>query len=132
MKATMQTLTNQEQKVLDTFSRHVAAFTAGDVDAVLGDFADNAVVITPDGVFDGQERIRLLYQGLLAEFGTIDNGDSPGIAVDALHVRRDTLFITWHAESMHHRFRFGTDTFIVDGDKIMRQSIAFSPPEPKG
>jgi hypothetical protein len=82
-------------------------------------------------VFEGRDRIRSVYQGLLAEFGTIDRGDSRGIVLDALYVRNDTIFITWHAESMRHVFPFGTDTFICNGDKFKRQSIAFSPPQPR-
>jgi ketosteroid isomerase-like protein len=128
MKTTQQRFTSQEQGVLDTFQRHVTSFTAGNLDAVLDDFAEHAVVMTPDGVFEGWDRIRALYQGLLAEFGTIDKGDSPGISVDALHVRHNTLFISWHAESTRHIFPFGADMFVCDGDKIERQSIAFSPP----
>jgi len=117
-----------EQQALDVFERHVAAFTSGNLDSVLNDFAEDAVVITPDGVFEGPEQIRALYGGLLEAFGTIDHGDSPGLTVDVLHVRNDMIFITWHAESRHHVFPFGTDTFICKGDKFERQSIAFSEP----
>lgn len=128
MKADKQKFTSEEQNALDTFKNHVASFTAGNLDAVLDDFAEHAVVMTPDGVFEGRDRIRALYQGLLAEFGNIDNGDSPGISVDALHVRHDTLFISWHAESTRHVFPFGADMFVFDDNKIERQSIAYSPP----
>jgi hypothetical protein len=131
MDATVQTLTTREQRALDVFKRHVAAFTSGNLDAVLNDFGERSVVITPDGVFEGRDRIRSVYQGLLAEFGVIDRGDSPGIVIDALHVRHDTVFITWHAESKHLVFPFGTDTFICGSDKFERQSIAFSPPQPR-
>ncbi len=129
MNAVTQTLTAREQQALDTFHRHVAAFFAGDLDAVLNDFAEHAVVITPDGVFEGLAQIRKVYQGLLDEFGVIDRGDSPGIHLDMLQVRDDTLFITWHAESRHLVFPFGTDTFLCRGDRFARQSIAFSPPQ---
>ena len=71
MNAIAQPYTAQEQKVLDVFDRHVAAFTSGNLDAVLDDFGEQAVVVTPDGVFEGRERIRALYQDLLAEFGCI-------------------------------------------------------------
>ena len=67
----------------------------------------------------------------LAEFGVINRGDSPGIQIDMLLVRHDTLFITWHAESKHHLFGFGTDTFVFKGDKVERQSISFPPPQPR-
>jgi len=131
MNAVAQLHTAQEQKVLDVFDRHVAAFTSGNLDAVLQDFGEHAVVVTPDGVFEGRERIRALYQTLLAEFGCIDRGDSPGLTFDVLNVRHDTLFIVWHAESKNHVFPFGTDTFICNGDRFQRQSIAFSPPRPR-
>ena len=123
--------TPHEQQVLDAFQRHVTAFNAGDLNAVLSDFHEHAVVITPEGVYEGPDRIRAFYGGLLEEFGAIGRGDSPGFSFDALHVRHDTLFITWHAESMQHVFPFGTDTFVCNGDKFERQSIAFSPPRPR-
>lgn len=123
--------TPREQQVLDIFNRHVTAFNAGDLNAVLSDFHEHAVVITPEGVFEGTDQIRSFYGGLLEEFGTIGRGDSPGFSFDALHASDDTLFFTWHAESMHHIFPFGADTCICRGDKFERQSIAFSPPRPR-
>jgi len=131
MNALTKPRTDREQQALDVFHRHVAAFFAGDLEAVVDDFSERAVVITPDGIFEGHERIRAVYQGLFAEFGTINRGDSPGIVVDTLLVRDDTIFITWHAESKSLVFPFGTDTFICNGNKFKRQSIAFSPPGPK-
>src|SRR5512143_901491 len=131
MNAIAQPITMQEQKALEVFHRHVAAFNSGNLDAVLNDFGEDAVVVTSDGVFEGREQIRAVYQNLLAEFGGIDRGDSPGLTFDVLHVRHDTLFIAWHAESKHHVFPFGTDTFICHGNSFERQSIAFSPPQPR-
>lgn len=132
MNAVTQSYTPREQQALDIFNRHVAAFFSGNLDAVLDDFGEYSIVFTPDGVFEGRERIRSVYQKLLAEFGTIDKGDSPGIVVEQLMVRDDTIFISWHAESKHLVFPFGTDTFVCSGDKFARQSIAFTPPHPRG
>lgn len=131
MNANTRPYSPQEQQLLDVFERHVAAFAAGDLDAVLRDFDERSAVITPDGVYEGLQKIRALFGGLLAEFGIIDRGDSPGFCFDALHVHHDTLFIAWHAESTNHVFPFGTDTFICKGGRFVRQSIAFSPPQPK-
>lgn len=125
------THTPREQQALALFKRHVAAFTSGNLDAVLNDFGEHSVVITPEGVFEGPQQISTLYGGLLAEFGSIDRGDSPGLSIDKLHVRHDTIFIAWHAESLHHVYPFGTDTFICNGDTFVRQSIAFSAPRPR-
>ncbi len=123
--------TTREQQVLAIIKRHVAAFTSGNLDAVMNDFGEHSMVNRPNGVFEGPERIRTPYGGLLAEFGVIDRGDSPGLTFDALHVCHDVIFISWHAESMHSVFPFGTDRFICNGDKLERQSIAFSSPRPR-
>ncbi|MBE0613282.1 MAG: nuclear transport factor 2 family protein [Burkholderiales bacterium] len=120
--------TRQEQNALALFERHFAAFKSGNIESVLRDFGENSVVVTPDGVFQGIEQIRTVYDGLLAEFGNIDRGDSPGLWVDTMHVRDELLFITWHAESKGLVFPFGTDTFICKGDRFLRQSISFSSP----
>ena len=129
MSAAMHKYTSKEQEVLEIFNRHVASFTAGDLDAVVQDFAEGAIVITPDGVFEGHEEIRAFYKRLLDEFGVIDRGDSSGIQIDMVHVRRDTLVISWHATSLSLVFHFGTDTFICRDDRIERQSIMFLPPK---
>jgi len=127
MSTSAQTVMQHEQQILEIFQRHVSAFMSGNLKAVLEDFNEYSVVITPDGVFEGLDRIRALYAGLLAEFGVIDRGDSPGLHIEKLHVHNDMLFITWHAESRHHVFPFGTDTFIAHGNTFARQTISFSP-----
>ncbi|HEY9051714.1 MAG TPA: nuclear transport factor 2 family protein [Gammaproteobacteria bacterium] len=119
----------QEKHTLATFQNHVAAFQSASLDKVMDDFADDAIVFTPDGVFEGKQQIRKVYAALLDEFGCIDRGDSPGILLDAMYVRDDSLFITWHAVSRQHQFDFGTDTFVVTDDKIARQSIAYAQPK---
>lgn len=129
MSAIIEMHTEEEQQVLSLFAQHMAAFTSGNLDAVLKDFTEQAIVITPDGVFEGLTQIRGVYQQLLAEFGVIDRCDSPGLFVDTLYVRHNTLFVTWHAESIHHVIAFGTDTFVIDSGKVARQSISFVPPQ---
>ena len=86
MNAITQSYTSQEQKVLDVFHRHVAAFTSGDLEAVLNDFDERSVVITLDSAFAGRERSRVLYQSLPAEFSFIDRGDSPSLTLDVTHM----------------------------------------------
>jgi hypothetical protein len=131
MEAATQPMTQLEQQTLDTFNRHVAAFQSANVQSVLNNFAEDAIVITPDGVFEGKDRIGAFYSGPLAEFGRIDGRNSRGVLVDTIHLRDDTLLVTWHTESLHHTFLFGTDTFLINDTRINRRTVAFSPPQPK-
>jgi len=128
MNTNVETFMTKEQHVLDVFNRHLAAFTSGDLDAVLNDFGNDSVVITQQGVFEGPQQIRKVFQGLLTEFGTIDQGDSPGFTFDIVQPCHDTLFITWHAVSKRHVFPFGTDTFVIRGNTIHRQTFSYSVP----
>jgi hypothetical protein len=128
MQAVQTIHTLHEQDILEMFRRHVAAFYSGNLEAVIDDFTEQSIVITPEGVFEGLDRIRGLYRALLAEFGVIDRGDSPGLTVDTRHVRHDTLFIAWHAVSKNHLYPFGTDTFVCHDGKVVRQTISYPPP----
>ena len=125
MNLTANPKTAQEKEILDLFEKHLAAFNAGDLDAVLSDFGEQSVVITPGGVFEGKDQIRGFYQELIAEFGVIDRGDSPGLIFDVLLLRHNMLFIVWHGESKLRKYQFASDTFICNGGKIERQSICF-------
>ena len=58
MNTSKQPYTAQEQQALDIFNRHVAAFTSGNLDAVMNDFGTQSLVITSDGVYEGLEQIR--------------------------------------------------------------------------
>jgi len=128
MDAKVNTNMTQEQNVLDVFNRHLAAFTSGNLDAVMNDFGRDSVVITQEGVFEGPQQIRKVFQGLLAEFGVIDQGDSPGFTFNIVQPCRDTLLITWNAISKHHVFPFGTDTFVIRGNTIHRQTLSYPVP----
>jgi ketosteroid isomerase-like protein len=117
-----------EQQSLDTFNRHVASFQRADIDGVISDFADDAILITPEGIFEGKDRIRSVYEALFNEFGNMAAGDSPGFELEDMHTQGNLLFITWHAVSRNHEYPFGTDTFVIDDNLIRRQTIAYSPP----
>lgn len=49
-----------------TLLRHWQAFGAGDVDAIMADYAKDAVLITPEGTLKGQTQIRSLFTRIFA------------------------------------------------------------------
>ena len=52
-----------------------AALNAGDLDAVLGLFAEDAVVRTQTGTYTGPQQLRSLFRGLLAEHFQFQTSD---------------------------------------------------------
>ena len=47
--------------------RHMAAFSAGDVDALVEDYTDASVMITQDATLRGRDALRDFFSGLLSE-----------------------------------------------------------------
>ena len=103
------------EDTMRVLERHGAAAQANDLDAVLADYAEDAVLISPGhGVLRGRE-IRTFFE---------NPSDLTGFEVISLFVDDEVAFFTWKTAAV----AFGSDTFIVRGGKIAVQTVA-TPPE---
>jgi ketosteroid isomerase-like protein len=100
----------------EIFEAHVSAIGAADLDAITADYAEDAILITPEGVVRGRDAIRTVFAGLL--------GEIPGAAWDVptRHFVGDLLFIEWTAVAEKARAE-GVDTFVFAGDSIRAQTV---------
>lgn len=112
----MSTSSQETQRALNS---HLRAFAAGDVDAIMRDFSEDAVVYTPDGALRGKEPIRELFEALIR---SLPPGSRVVIAKEI--VDGELAYLIWSAESDRLRMPFATDTMIVRDGKIVRQSFA--------
>ena len=105
------------QQVLE---HHLKCIGAGDLDGVLGDYTDESVLITQNGVLKGPSEMASLFQGFFEEFSR------PGarFEVTTQIVEGETAFIVWTGESQDNVYELGTDTFVVRDGKIVAQSFA--------
>ena len=107
--------------------RHLAAFGEGDVEATMADYADDAVMISPNGVRRGAAEIReafeAFFSGLFAP-GTYD------FTLDLATYEGETGYIVWHAECTPVNIAYASDTFVVRDGKIVTQTVALKV-EPK-
>jgi uncharacterized protein (TIGR02246 family) len=93
--------------------RHLQALAVGDVDALMADYADDAVVISGPNPIRGREAITQMFKAISA---------NPPQIVEEVHVVDGEVgYITWHSDHMP----FGTDTFVVRDGKIVYQTVAF-------
>jgi ketosteroid isomerase-like protein len=99
--------------------RHIDAFEHG-IDAILADYAPDAVLFTPDGLLRGHARIRAFFQRLLADIFT------PDCEFRMLQqlVDGEVAYIVWSARSPGTNIRVGTDTYIIRNGKIVAQTYA--------
>lgn len=105
----------------DVLDHHLQAFGAGDLSGILQDYADESVIIAPDGsVLRGSEQAAPLFEALVAEFS------KPGasFSLDQRVIDGETAYITWSAETADNVYELGTDTFWIHGGKILAQTLA--------
>ena len=51
----------------EVFAHHAQALGAGDLDEIVADYADDAVVITPAGTMRGKDGVRAAFTQLLSD-----------------------------------------------------------------
>lgn len=93
---------------------HIQALADGDLEATMADYADDCVFIGNGQVIRGKDAVRRIFQGALA------NGPFKVALKDELY-HGDVGFITWDVPGV---IRLGTDTFVVENDRIVVQTNA--------
>ena len=104
-----------------TLLHHLQAFGVGNVDAIMADYSEDAVLITPDGTLKGYAQIRSLFEQI---FATMFPPDSTSLTLVRQVVEGDIAYILWSASSSHYHAPLGTDTFVMRDGKIVAQTFA--------
>jgi hypothetical protein len=104
----------------EVFAHHGQAFGAENLDELVADFADDAVVITPAGVNRGKDGVREAFTRLFA--------DLPGAA---WHVKTpiygdNVLLLEWAADAAESRADDGVDTFVFRDGLIQAQTVHYT------
>jgi len=100
--------------------RHLQAFGKRDVDAIMADYGEDAVFITPQGVLKGKAAIRPLFEMLVKEFSSPE----ASVMIHVRHANGPVAYITWSAETPLNHYVFATDTLYVVDDLIRYQTFA--------
>lgn len=110
----------EEQSAAAVLDHHVHAFAAGDVDAMLADYTEDSVFITPQGILKGPAEIRPLFEAMIEEFSSPDASST----IHQRHASGPVAYMIWSAETPQNSYRFATDTiYVVDG-RIVYQTFA--------
>ena len=114
-------MTTQVDTTQQVLEHHLRALGAGDLDGILSDYADDAILIRPEGVVKGRQAIRGVFEGALASLfkpGTYE------FTRDSLHVADDIAYLVWHANCASADIVFATDTFVIKDGRIAVQTFA--------
>ena len=104
----------------EILNHHLESFGKGDVDAILEDYTEESVVITPTDTLKGLDAIRALFEALTTQMLP------PGCDFEMLkmEVIEEVAYVFWNAESGTHKFTAATDTLVVTDGKIATQTFA--------
>jgi hypothetical protein len=96
---------------------HLRAAREG-VDAVMQDYADESVLVTPDATYRGLAEIRQFFVGLLGGFPA---GFFDSFKLNRHEVDGEIGYILWESKPW---LPLATDTFVVRDGKIRIQTFA--------
>lgn len=109
---------NPLQQLLD---HHLAAVRSGDLEALLRDYHDDAILLTTSRTRRGKEDIRSYFDSFFRGYGL------SGSQVQMLQrsVEGELALITWTAKSDLFELSHGADTYVVRDGKILMHTRAF-------
>jgi ketosteroid isomerase-like protein len=115
----MSTDTKQTERVIH---QHLRAFLEGQgVDAILSDYHEDAVFLTPEAVYRGKPAVRAFFVGFLAN---LPAGAREDFKLRRIEVDGELGYIVW---DLNGTVSLGTDTFIVHDGRIAQQTFAMQP-----
>jgi ketosteroid isomerase-like protein len=109
-------MTRTTQQVFDA---HQAAFNPVNLEKLMADYADDAIMLTLDGAAVGKEAVRGLFEHLFKTFPNVK------VSFEKTAVEGDTFLLQWSGESDVATFPHGVATFIVRDGLIQRQTEWF-------
>lgn len=99
------------------FTHHAQALGAEDLDGTVLDYAEDACIITPDGVMRGKDAARNFFAGV---FHAIPKAQW---TLKTTTYVENVLFLEWAADSTKASVSDGVDTFIFKDGLIHIQTV---------
>jgi ketosteroid isomerase-like protein len=104
----------------EVFQHHAEALGAEDIDAIVSDYAEDAIFITPEGVVRGKDGVRKAFERLTSEVPGAEWELPTQIYED------DILLLEWKATSAGSKVEDGIDTFVFREGLIRVQTVRYT------
>ena len=109
-----------QAKTRAVIEHHWKSFQDRDLDALMADYTDESILITPDKTFRGLAEIRVIYAQAFLVFPK----DSTSMQVNKTIVEDDLGYILWEDTLPKFKLPYPSDTFVIRDGKIVRQTFA--------
>jgi ketosteroid isomerase-like protein len=102
----------------EVFAHHGQALGAEDLEDIVSDYADDAILIVQKQVYRGKDGARQVFTQLLSDVPQAD-WDLATVFVD------DLLYLEWKATGGGRKVEDGIDTFIFSDGMIRVQTVVY-------
>jgi|SRR6478609_5069302 len=113
----METMLQTKTKTI--LDHHVSAFLEADMEEIMKDFSEQSELLTPQGALKGTSDIRVFFEEI---FKLIPKGSTLELKQEI--ISDNIAYVVWASESIFATIPLGTDTFIMEEDKIRYQLLA--------
>jgi SnoaL-like protein len=109
----------------DIVNRHIAAAAKLDVDAIMADYADDAVVLQAGQAVQGKAAIRAMFERIFPRpaAGSAPPAGAPQMQVKKVWQEGNVGLANWTMGPVN-----GSDSFLVRDGKIVVQAVFMAPP----
>lgn len=109
-----------EDKTKEVLEHHWETFTQNNLEAVMADYTEESVLITPDATFKGLDEIRKNFEDAFIKFPK----DQTSFQLNKTVIDGDVAYILWQAKTPTFDLTYATDTFVIRDGKIISQTYA--------
>lgn len=99
---------------------HLKSFGENNIDELMADYAEDAILIAPDATLKGTDQIKAFFLELFPAFPT----EGTEFTMDKMEIDNEFAYILWHADTPAIEVPLGSDTFVIEDGKIVKQSFA--------
>ena len=133
-----ETQTAQVDSAKVILDRHEKTMKAGDLEGVMADYADNAVLLAPAGVVPGETdraglNVLIGKENVRKFFAVLTNAENnPAVkSMSATYEIRDdgTALMHWAQWPGTEKEVSGTDVWIIRDGKVVSQTVLVNPPK---
>jgi hypothetical protein len=103
----------------EVFGHHAQALGAENLEEILADYRDDAVLIVQKKIYRGRQGVRQVFAQLLSEVPHAQ------WEVDTVYAE-DALYLEWKARSAGSHIDDGIDTFIFRDGLIQTQTVRYT------
>ena len=122
-----------ELSPVDIVNRHIAFANKGDVDGMVGDYAEDGMTITAGKVTAGKPALHAMFAGMIGGGAAKPGAPAPPKPVIKnlkIWADGDVGFVAWEMGSGTPQAVKGTDAFLVRHGKIVVQTVFIGGEQP--